>query len=306
MSAVILTGRQTDGLAAHDANPAAGLFGASADRPNWPWPIEQVSLSFAPFKLQKQNAFAKVAQMVECQPPIVCARRKILLAIAACTMGFSLFVGSVRAATDVPQDIQLETREFAVSVDGKQRGAVTMQIRRRSDGSESMHSDATIKILNLIIYKYTYTSAGTEVWKNGQLIALESAADFNGTRYAVKAAADANVLQLSVDGEPSRIPTDAWVTSYWQIPERLASAPAFGRPVFLLDSDKGRKFRGTLKRIGEETLEAAGAQRACMHYRITGDVQVDLWYDASRRLVRQEAVESGHKIRLELTRLAAE
>jgi hypothetical protein len=39
------------------------------------------------------------------------------------------------------------------------------------------------------------------------------------------------------------------------------------------------------------------------HYKLTGKVNVDLWYDGSDRLVRQEWVESGHKTVLELVRV---
>jgi hypothetical protein len=119
-----------------------------------------------------------------------------------------------------------------------------------------------------------------------------------------------------MNGKAYAADPDVWVTSYWQIPERLADAanedrgtirrtsartPKGPRTVLLLDSDQGKLLRGKLKSMGEETLTVAGRPQTCTHYRITGDVEVDVWYDASRRLVRQESVESGHKTLLELT-----
>jgi hypothetical protein len=74
----------------------------------------------------------------------------------------------------------------------------------------------------------------------------------------------------------------------------------------LLDSDKGQTLKGEVKRIGEESITVAGRKTPCTHYRISGDVQVNVWYDGDQRLVRQETVESGHKTVMELTRLAAE
>jgi hypothetical protein len=74
----------------------------------------------------------------------------------------------------------------------------------------------------------------------------------------------------------------------------------------LLDSDKGLKLRGEVQYVGKEMMTVAGNRQSCTHYRVSGEVQVELWYDKSQRLVRQEGVDSGHKTLLELTRLAAE
>ena len=45
---------------------------------------------------------------------------------------------------------------------------------------------------------------------------------------------------------------------------------------------------------------AGGPEIPLNHYRITGKVNVDLWYDGSERLVRQEWIEQGHKTIVEL------
>jgi hypothetical protein len=39
------------------------------------------------------------------------------------------------------------------------------------------------------------------------------------------------------------------------------------------------------------------------HYRLTGKMNIDLWYDGSERLVRQEWLEQGHKTVVELIRV---
>lgn len=222
-----------------------------------------------------------------------------------------------------PQNLELETREFKVSVDGKQRGKCTMQIRRRDDGTDKMHVDAGLTF-NFVVYEYRYHSAGTEIWKDDRLLELENSSDFNGTKYLVKASSSSNGLRAIVNGKKCQFEPDVWVTSYWRLPEHLAQkrsaagkgvVPASGsrspgktasHAVSLLDSDKGQQLRGEMTHVGDETLTVAGKRKTCAHYRISGDVQVELWYDPARRLVRQETVESGHKTLLELTRIAAE
>jgi hypothetical protein len=226
------------------------------------------------------------------------------------------------AAAAEPRGGEGQTREFKVSVDGKPRGKCTISISSREDGADVMHISAALSF-NYVVYEYRYSSAGTEVWKDGRLIELENTADFNGTKYIVKAGETKMGLRVTVDGKSSQAQPDVWVTSYWRLPEHLAEpepgtlngvVPAAGtrtarKPpvaVPLLDSDKGKKLRGELQRMREETVVVAGKKKPCIHYRIRGDVEVDVWYDAQQRLVRQETVESGHKTVMELTQIAGE
>ncbi|HEX4071173.1 MAG TPA: DUF6134 family protein [Planctomycetaceae bacterium] len=243
--------------------------------------------------------------------------------IALCGCGAFEFCAAlpVRAAEPV-RNIEAQRRQFTISVDGTNRGTCTMQIRRRSDGTTWMRSEAEIRI-NYLVYRYNYTSSGTEVWKNGRLLGMKNVSDYNGTQYQVKAAATAKSLEVTVDGTVSKVPPDAWLSSYWQSPERLAEGELADRTagetsaatdrdangvrlLSIVDSDQGRLIRGKLVRVRDETLNVAGEQKACSHYHITGDVNVDLWYDASGRMVQQESVERRHKVRFELTEIAAE
>jgi len=222
-----------------------------------------------------------------------------------------------------PQTLERETRDFKISVDGKGRGKCKIEITSRDDGTERMHIDAALNF-NYVVYEYRYSSVGTEIWKDGRLLRLENSANYNGTKYVVKASSSNDKLLVTVDDKTSNFEPDVWVTSYWRLPDRLVQpgaaagkgvVPAGGRrraqngdtvPVVLLDSDKGQMLKGEVKRIGEEAITLAGKKTSCRHYRISGDVQVNVWYDSRQRLVRQEIVESGHKTVMELTRLAAD
>jgi hypothetical protein len=74
----------------------------------------------------------------------------------------------------------------------------------------------------------------------------------------------------------------------------------------ILDADKGTRMMGRLARVGEELVDVAGEQKQCVHYQVTGDVDVHVWYDARLRLVRRQSVESGHKVLLEIAQISAE
>jgi hypothetical protein len=143
------------------------------------------------------------------------------------------------------------------------------------------------------------------VWKDGRLTSLDNCADYNGKQYMLKAAATRQGLQLNADGTVSYVDSYAWVSSYWQIPERLGHLEQ-PRDVAVLDSDQGHTLHVKLQRMGDENFMVAGARINAMHYRLTGDAQVDLWYDVSGRLVWQESTERGHKVTFECIRIANE
>jgi hypothetical protein len=191
-----------------------------------------------------------------------------------------------------------ERREFVVSVDGKQVGSFQMTIHSRDDGMTLVASAAEVAVRRGPLVLYTYSYRGTETWKDGRLVRLDSTTNDNGKRYTVSAAAEANGLRVTVNGQQRLHRADAWPTSYW----RLVAARFRDQVVPLLDADTGRALQAQMSRVGVEQVAVAGQNLPCGHFRLRGDVHVDLWYDGRERLARQELVEQGHRTVLELTR----
>jgi hypothetical protein len=208
----------------------------------------------------------------------------------------SVFAGIALADSGAPQGVERQTRTYSISIDGTRRGSSKAEFRS-GNGLLWIQSESEIRI-NYLVYKYNYTSSGTEIWNNGRVTALENTADYNGTSYTVKGSSTPRGLQITTNGTASLVSPDVWDTSYLVLPDRLARVEA--ATVVLLDSDKGHLLSGKIQFVGEETLNVAEGQKACTHYRIGGEVQVDVWFDASRRLVRQDSHERGHKVRFEL------
>ncbi len=199
---------------------------------------------------------------------------------------------------DAPAVVEKHSRAFKISIDGTERGTLTMQLTKRDDGTETMRGQAELSF-NFIVYKYRYSSSGTEVWKSGRLLRLANEADYNGDKYVVQASAQQQDLAIEVNGESQRTAADVWVTSYWREPE----PHKVGQKLSLFDADKGRKLSGTLQRIGKEKLDLEKKTVNATRYQIRGDVEVDLWYDEDQRLMRQHSVESGHRALFELTQI---
>jgi hypothetical protein len=201
-----------------------------------------------------------------------------------------LAVGAGRAgAADV------ETREFRVLVDGKRAGDAQMTIHRADDGTLTMHCDTeiTVKVGPIRVYSYKYR--GRETWKDGRLRRFQSVCDDDGKHFDVRAEAGEDGLHVSVNNVQRVVGPNAWLTSYWQQPDPTR----YDTVVPLLDADCGRSLEAHLRLVGVEH-PAADVRAEVRHLRLSGQVQVDLWYDGSGRLVRQEWMEEGHRTRLEL------
>jgi hypothetical protein len=236
------------------------------------------------------------------------ARRRCsrsILAAAGLSAAFALCLSTEevgRADNAPPRKIERQTRSYSISIDGTRRGSSTTQFRS-GNGAIWLRSESEIKV-DYWVYKYHYTSSGTELWRGGRIAAVDNTADYNGTQYALKGLPTPRGMQITTNGAATLVSPDIWDTSYLILPERLIRVDA--AKVVLFDSDKGKCQVGKIQFVGDEVLNVAEGRSACTHYRITGDAHVDVWYDASRRLVLEESQESGHKVRFELLSITAE
>lgn len=191
-----------------------------------------------------------------------------------------------------------ETRVFKIKIDGEKAGDYQMEISRSDERTFIVKSRAEVSTSYLFI-KYHYNYEGTEVWTDGRLVQLNSNTDDNGKHYKVLVQADGDMLRVNVNRNERRIRADVWTTTYWHLPD----AGFRKQMMALLDCDTGKELRGAMKYVAMQQLAPAGQAQNCARYRIRGDVQVDAWYDAQERLVREEYDEDRHHITLELVRI---
>jgi hypothetical protein len=192
----------------------------------------------------------------------------------------------------------IETRDFAVLVGGKLSGEVHMTIHKQDNGSIQMRCDTDIKV-SLVLGSYKYIYRGLEVWKDHRLVRFDSNTDDNGKRFIVSANADASGLHVKVNNIERQAKPEVWLTSYWCLPDPKLR----GGTLALIDADTGKDLSGKLSFVATEKVRVAGQEATLNHYKLSGQVQVDLWYDGTERLVRQEWMEQGHKTIVELVRV---
>jgi hypothetical protein len=195
-----------------------------------------------------------------------------------------------------------EIRDFLIMVDGNKAGSYRMTIGQPdANGFITMTGNANVR-LKYLLYKYTYTYDGKEIWKDGMLQSFASTCNDNGKDCQVTVRPEGRSLRVKIvrpSGQQEYLAqANLWLSSYWRLPpakSRNAAVP-------LMDADTGKAMNAELRYIGLEQVVVAGQRQNCYHFRVTGTPSpVDLWYDAKERLVRQEYLDDGHRTILAVT-----
>jgi len=132
-------------------------------------------------------------------------------------------------------------------------------------------ADALVSLGPIPLVRYMHRN--TEVWRNGRLASLDAQTNRNGAELHMSAHRTSAGLQVEGSGTlPYIAPDDALPTTYWNF--RMLLGPMIGVQDGML----------VHPRVTEKPVEpirlASGAETAARCYSLTGDLDLDLWYDA--------------------------
>ncbi|MCE9531427.1 MAG: DUF6134 family protein [Planctomycetes bacterium] len=211
------------------------------------------------------------------------------------------FIIWIFASSFAIQAAEDERRTFTVFVDNKPSGTHQIAVKTSDDGTVAVTSQADV-VVKVALFTYRFTFRGAETWKGDKLIRLSTATNDNGRKHAVMVETDKDGLTATANGKSFALKGQPWVTGFWKLPPEAQRGPA----VVLLDADTGKVINAKLEKVGIEKINLLGKAVECAHYRLSGGVQADLWFDGADRLVRKESIEEGHRTVLELSRLQRE
>jgi len=186
------------------------------------------------------------------------------LALAALAMPLGMADADVQPAASKSHHVYNVVRE------GSQIGTNTVDVERRGDTTQvKIKAKISVKIMYIEAYRYDHEA--TETWKGGQLVAYRSVTDDNGTKHAITATPAASKLDLTIDGKQSSGPLTLRPASLWD--------KSFDGQSELFDPANGKRMAVKVKKIGSEQITVSGATHKVEHYRISGDLERDLWFD---------------------------
>ncbi len=185
--------------------------------------------------------------------------------------------------------------EMTITRDKEQIG--THSIAFVHDGAR-LHVDTRVEIAVSLAFLTVYRMLKTsrETWEQNRVVAYDATIDDNGTVSTIKARP--NGENMVVDGPDGHVtaPLGTMISGYWS--DRTVERK------LLIDSSDGVLRRVSVGKATSENLVAGDREIATRRYRMTGDLNRDLWYGEDGRLVRMREIASdGSEIVTELTDL---
>ena len=138
-----------------------------------------------------------------------------------------------------------------------------------------------------------YTHHGRETWSGDRLVGVQAHTDRNGRQLNMAAAWNGRGLSVQGSGtSPYMAPIDAYASTYWR------KASLFGP---LIGTQDGTLNRPSIVQPPAERVRlASGAQTRAQRYVLSGDMDVEVWYDDADAWVGMRfAVDDGSTISYE-------
>lgn len=193
------------------------------------------------------------------------------------------------------QQYKSEYRVFQINVEDKNSGSYSQTITTYGEGTTDVVSKADVKV-KVLGMSFQYAYRANERWKENKLQHLASASNDDGKPHTLLVTAENNQLRVKEGGKERVASPNVWTSTYWTLP----MADRRSQNVIVLDADTGIEHQLTFQMLGKENLMVAGQRVACTHYRLSGTLNVDLWFDEADRLVRRDMIRKGRRTSMTL------
>ncbi|MDR3438894.1 DUF6134 family protein [Telmatospirillum sp.] len=167
--------------------------------------------------------------------------------------------------------------DFSISRDGQPFGRHIIRIRRMGERTvvdNSANGDVMLGPFHLFTYDY----ACREIWEQDRLLSLVSRTDDDGRHIKVEAESGPGGLRVSGPDGDVLLPPETIPASFW------TAAAVTSATLFDPRTGKVDHVQSTL--LGDESDVVDNESLSIQHYKMTGDLVADLWYDRGGLLAR--------------------
>ena len=186
-------------------------------------------------------------------------------------------VSNIAAASMNPINAYGPEIVFDVLRNGKAVGEHRVSFAPTEEGvSVNSRLRIDIKFLGLTVYKYRYESISQ--WGGGRLIALNTSVDDDGKKHNVSVKLRNGRLLLTGPSGDMLAPLNAYPTNHWNVDVL--------RSDHVINTITGKLNQVMIDRVGNAIVPTNTGPRDATHYRYSGDLEAEAWYDRSGRWVR--------------------
>ena len=172
-----------------------------------------------------------------------------------------------------------EPMVFDVLRDGDKIGEHRLDFERQDSTLKvSVETDLAVKFAFLTLFRYEHKRV--ERWRGGELESLAGMTNDDGQEYEVSFVRKQGHYSRTINGAEEEINGPVAIDSLWS--KDLLT----GGKLFSAANDKVYRVRSNL--LGLETIEVNGGPVEAEHYKLSGEVDRDLWYGPSGELLRVE------------------
>jgi hypothetical protein len=183
-----------------------------------------------------------------------------------------LAAASLAAEAAPPRDLA-----FDVLRKGERIGAHVIAFREENGRLEvEVNINLAVKVLLVTVFRYDHVNH--ETWENGRLVRIVTHTDDDGEAHTVRGEAEGDAFRVTAPPPGYTTGADVMPTSWWN--------PDTVRRAELLNSQKGELMRVKILPGPEETVVTAAGEIAARRYLVTGDADLELWYDREDRLAK--------------------
>jgi hypothetical protein len=149
-------------------------------------------------------------------------------------------------------------------------------------GRVTVQSETRIRVKVLFVTAYSFNYESQSVWCNGTLTGFSAERSDNGKKRIIRAVRDGQQYEISARWGETRVDGPLHVNEHWNR-EVLQD----GR---VINAVNGKLVTVSVTDLGDDIVEVRGGKLPARHYRYSGELETDVWYDRMGRWVKMRFV----------------